>query len=186
MWLESEDNLGVNCMKLQEATIQGLIKKKTPDWKAAESKFGGLSWVPPWRTPVLPLRPESASASQTLNLKNMWKSHFRQKVDFGRLCFIQDGFSQTYLKGFISNYANKVKFIIFQWFCCHCLVSKSCATLCNPMDCSPPGSSVHGISQGRILEWTVNSFSRGSSQFKDRTRVSCILGRFFTTESQIF
>ena len=34
-------------MKLQEATIQGLIKKKTPDWKAAESKFGGLSWVPP-------------------------------------------------------------------------------------------------------------------------------------------
>ena len=38
---------------------------------------------------------------------------------------------------------------------CCCLVTKSCPTLCNPMDCSPPGSSVHGISQARILEWVV-------------------------------
>ena len=38
-----------------------------------------------------------------------------------------------------------------------------CPTLCNPMDCSPPGSSVHGISQARILEWVSISFSRGSS-----------------------
>ena len=44
------------------------------------------------------------------------------------------------------------------------LVSQSCLTLCNPMDCSPPGSSVHGISQTRTLEWVVISFSRGSSQ----------------------
>ena len=44
------------------------------------------------------------------------------------------------------------------------LVTKSCLTLCDPMDCSQPGSSVHGISQARILEWVAISFSRGSSQ----------------------
>ena len=40
------------------------------------------------------------------------------------------------------------------------LVAKLCLTLCDPMDCSPPGSSVHGISQARILEWVVVPFSR--------------------------
>ena len=55
-----------------------------------------------------------------------------------------------------------------------------CPTLCDPMDCSPPGSSVHEISQARILEWVAISFSRGSSQPRDRTRVSCTAGRFFT------
>ena len=43
------------------------------------------------------------------------------------------------------------------------LLDKSCSTLCNPMDCSPPGSSVHGIFQARILEWVASAFSRGSS-----------------------
>ena len=47
------------------------------------------------------------------------------------------------------------------------------------MDCSPPGSSIHGILQGRILEWVAISFSRGSSQPRDRTQVSCIAGRRF-------
>ena len=50
----------------------------------------------------------------------------------------------------------------------------------HPMDCSPPGSSVHGISQARILEWVAISFSRGSSWSRDRSQVSCIAGRFFT------
>ena len=54
------------------------------------------------------------------------------------------------------------------------LVSKSCPTVCYPMDYSPPGFSVHGISQARILEWVTFSFSRGSSQPRDQTRVSCI------------
>ena len=52
----------------------------------------------------------------------------------------------------------------------------SCLTLCDPMDCSPPGSSVHGIFQARILEWVSISFSRGSSQARDWTHISC-LGR---------
>ena len=52
--------------------------------------------------------------------------------------------------------------------------------LCNSMDCSPPGSSVHGILQARVLEWIAIPFSRGSSQPRDQTQVSHILGRFFT------
>ena len=49
-----------------------------------------------------------------------------------------------------------------------------CPTLCDPTDCSPPGSSAHGISQARILEWAAISSSMGSSRPRDRTRISCI------------
>ena len=59
---------------------------------------------------------------------------------------------------------------------------QSCPTLCNLMDCSPPGSSVHGISQARILEWVAIPFSRGSSRPRDQTPVSCLTGRYFTNE----
>ena len=55
-----------------------------------------------------------------------------------------------------------------------------CPMLCDTVICSPPGSSVHGILQARILEWVGISFSRGSSPSRDRTLVSCIPGRFFT------
>ena len=60
------------------------------------------------------------------------------------------------------------------------LVVQSIPTLCDLMDCSLPGSSIHRILQARILEWVAISFSRGSSWPRDRTRVSCIAGRFFT------
>ena len=59
-------------------------------------------------------------------------------------------------------------------------VAQPCLTLCNPMDCSLPGSSVHGILQARILEWLAIPFSRGSSQTRDWTQVSRIAGRFYT------
>ena len=65
------------------------------------------------------------------------------------------------------------------WLCV--LVSQSCPILCDPVDYSPPGSSVHGVSQARILEWVAISFSRGFSEPRDTTRiswVSCIAGRF--------
>ena len=57
---------------------------------------------------------------------------------------------------------------------CCCSVTQSCLTLWNPMDCSPPGSSVHGISQARTLEWVTVFFSRGSLQPRDGTPFSCI------------
>ena len=61
-----------------------------------------------------------------------------------------------------------------------CSVTQSCLMLCNPVDCSPPGASVHGTSQARILGWVAIPFSRGSSWPRDRTQVPCIAGRFFT------
>ena len=61
-----------------------------------------------------------------------------------------------------------------------CMCARSCPTLCNPMDCRIPGSSLHGILQAKILEWVAFSFSRRSSQPRDRTWVSCMTGRFST------
>ena len=69
---------------------------------------------------------------------------------------------------------------------CEHSVAQSCSTLCNLMDCTPPGSSVHGIFQGSILEWVAISFSRGSSWLLGLTREgtlspvsSALVGRFF-------
>ena len=59
-------------------------------------------------------------------------------------------------------------------------VAQSCPTLCDPMEYSLPGSSVHGIFQARILEWVAISFFRRSFWLRDWTRVSCIIGRRFT------
>ena len=58
--------------------------------------------------------------------------------------------------------------------------AQSCLTLCDPMDCSLPASSIHRIFQARVLEWVVISFSRGSPQPRDQTQVSCLPGRHFT------
>ena len=58
-------------------------------------------------------------------------------------------------------------------------VAQLCPSLCHPMDCSLPGSSVHGIFQATILEWAAISFSRGSSQPRDQTQVSRSVGRCF-------
>ena len=76
----------------------------------------------------------------------------------------------------------------FCWVCCTLagsplfLFSRWVVSNCEPMDCSPPGSSVHGISQARMLEWVAISFSRRSSWPRDWTSISCNTGRFFTTE----
>ena len=69
------------------------------------------------------------------------------------------------------------------------LVTQSCPTDCDTLDCSPPGFSVHGILQARILKWDAISYSRWSSQSRDQTSVSCVsvypavAGRFFTTST---
>ena len=66
--------------------------------------------------------------------------------------------------------------VILEWV----KVTQSCPTLCHPMDGSLSGFSVHGILQARILERAAISFSRGFSQSRDWTQVSCIAGGFFT------
>ena len=68
---------------------------------------------------------------------------------------------------------------------CDSVVSRSWLTLCNPMDYSPSGSSVRGLLQASILEWGAMPFSRGSSQFRDRTRVSLIQADSVPSETLI-
>ena len=75
-----------------------------------------------------------------------------------------------------------VDYLFYIWVCAKPL--QSYLTLCNPMDCNPPDSSVHGIFQARILEWVAIPFSRGSSRPRDQTCVSmspALVGSFFTT-----
>ena len=83
--------------------------------------------------------------------------------------------------------------LLFKASICVYVSVQSCPTLCDPMDCSLPGSSVHGISQVRILEWVTISSSRGSSQPRDQTHISYIscIGRWLlyhctTLEAQSF
>ena len=66
------------------------------------------------------------------------------------------------------------------------LVAQSCPTLCTPMDCGLPGSSVHGIFQTRILESVAITFSRESSRSRGQTQVSVIAGRFFIIWGKVY
>ena len=68
----------------------------------------------------------------------------------------------------------------FVWYLLPTEVTQSCPTLCDPMDCSLSGSSVHGIFQARVLEWIAISFSRGSSWPMNQTQISRTAGRCFT------
>ena len=81
-------------------------------------------------------------------------------------------FSLSLLESFLSSIQNCL--VLFT----SCLSLRACVLshvrLCNPMDCSPPVSSVHGIIQARILEWVAISYSKGSSQSRDQTCISCI------------
>ena len=76
-------------------------------------------------------------------------------------------------------YKWSLKALISYCVCAACLVGQSCLTLCDSVDYSPPGFSVHEILQARILEWAAIPFSRGSSPPRDWTGIYCIAGRFF-------
>ena len=104
-----------------------------------------------------------------------WKKSYdkpRQHIKKQRHYFVDKGpYSQSY--GFLSSH-------VWMWELGH---KEGCCPflpLCNPMDCSLPGSSVHGVLQARILEWVTMSFSRGSSWPRDWTQVTRIAGRLFT------
>ena len=82
------------------------------------------------------------------------------------------------LAGWLPSVASSVR------MCVHSKLLQLCLTLCNSMDCGPPGYSVHGIPQEKSLEWVAISYSRGSSQPRDQIHicyVSALAGRFFTT-----
>ena len=77
--------------------------------------------------------------------------------------------------------------LIYVCVCMHAKSLHSCLTLCDSLDCGPPGFSVSGISQARIPEWVAMPSCRGSSQSRDQTHVPCVscIGRWilyhFTT-----
>ena len=69
-------------------------------------------------------------------------------------------------------------------YACESSIAQPCLTLCNPVDCSPPGSSVHGILQATVLEWIATVFSRGSSCNPGiEFMFPALAGRFFTTSA---
>ena len=78
-------------------------------------------------------------------------------------------------------FLSKIHPNIYDLWKVQCVSHSVVSNFCNPMDCSLPGSSVHGILQARRQEWVAIPFSRGSSQPKDWTHVSHIAGGFFTT-----
>ena len=113
------------------------------------------------------------------------------KGNAGKLRFSQDSTFQYFTLFEMTQTLNEFlpfNFIQFQvtkiwrgYFAAAAKTLQSCPTLCDPIDCSPPGSPVPGILQARILEWVAFPFSSGSSQPRDQTEVSHIAGRFFTS-----
>ena len=109
---------------------------------------------------------------------------YREKVET-RAYFIFSGFKIT----MDSNYSHEIKRHLLFGRKAMTILSESenevaqlCLTLCDPMDCSLPGSSVHRIFQARVLEWAAISFSRGSSQPRDRTRSPALQADTLTSE----
>ena len=115
-------------------------------------------------------------------LKGSWRSPVVHRLHFENHCI-------KCSEGFIAK-SNLILDIKMHACLCVCSVSQSRLTLCHPIDCSPPDSSVHRISKARKLEWVAISSCRGSSQPRHQNCVSCITspsspvlaGRFFTTE----
>ena len=102
------------------------------------------------------------------------KSHLVTAYDLFNVLF--NLFANILLRNFASVFIRDV------CVCVSVLSHFSCVQICDTMDCSPPGFSVHGISHVRILEWISISFSRGSFQLRDQIYIFCITGRFFPTE----
>ena len=81
----------------------------------------------------------------------------------------------------ISFFIHSTLYFFFLGIVC-VLVAQSCPTPCDPMDCSPSGSSVHGILQARVVEWVAIPFSRGSSWTRDQTQVSSLQADSLSSE----
>ena len=106
----------------------------------------------------------------------VWASFWELVLDREAWCTVvhRVAKSQTDVTGWV-NWINVWKIISVE-----VLVTHSCPTLWNPIDCSPPGSSVHGILKARILKWIAIHFSRVFSRPRDWTQVSCVASTFFT------
>ena len=133
-----------------------------------------MAWLQQWQTPHQPgkihrnngaISSEDGNPSQEPSCRLSFSSHRSER---GHCSPLKP----------VTGKGNRISKISLQWN--EVRVAQLCLTLSNSIDCSPPGSSGHGILQARILEWVAIPFSRGSSQPRDQTCISCIAGRFFT------
>ena len=124
------------------------------------------TYCPPLCPPENSKRKGTVSRESLPGLAEKWHDSLGWQRDFPTLHL-----QSVCLKSLASNLALTLS---KSWSSCCCLVLKLHLTLCDPMNCSLPGSSVHGISQARILEWIAISFSRESSWPRDWTLISCI------------
>ena len=125
-------------------------------------------------------KPEDKTLKGTWMRKSGGESFEVKEKVLRRSCW--ESSSRQGMNGITERRRNKsVKLKQWEQGCC-CLVVKLSSTLGDPIDCSPQGCSVHGISQARVLEWAATSYFRGSSRSRDRTCISCTTDRFFTTE----
>ena len=149
--------------KPMDYTVHGILQARILEWVAFP--FSRASSQPWDQTQV------SRIAGRFFMLFFIW-------TDKTKLLLYSAG---NYIQYLVANHNGKLylKTMNIHMYVC-VLVTQSCLTICDPKDCSPWGSSVHGIPQARILQWVAIPFSRGSFLSRDRTWVSCIAGRFFT------
>ena len=125
-------------------------------------------YTPPWRLKVRALKSTCPGSNLSLTVYYLWTEPWITCVNLSVSPFLQHCSDEEQLRA------------------CVCVkLLQLCLTLCNPMDCSPPGSSVHGLFQARTLEWAAMPSSRGSFWPRDGNCISwnsCIAGRFFTAE----
>ena len=141
------------------SSVHGIFQARILEWVAI-SYSRGSSWPRNW-THI------SCTGRQILYHWDTWEaSHASMEINkYISSYHLKKKKKDFYHWSWCSQEASKWRpYISRSYFYC-CSVTQSCPTLCNdPMNCSPPGSSVHGILQARILEWVAISFSRGSSQ----------------------
>ena len=116
-------------------------------------------------------------SASLLTLKPQWTRYGVPSTPRMLFCYVssfEDSKLGCSFGDFCSTSYQQIPARMHQWKKVKALVAQSCPTLCDSMDCSPPGSSVHGILQARILEWAAIPFSRRSSPPRDQTPVSCI------------
>ena len=155
-----------------------------------------IPWRRKWQpTPVF--SPGKFHGQRSLEVYNPWGHRESNTTGCVHIHMYNNGFSSLsktrtcwYLMKIIGNiillikvfYKVKITWTCFQSSCYCCLVAQSCSSLCDPVDCTPPSSSVHGIPQAIIVKWVSISFSKGSSRPRDQTHVSCFVCELFTTE----
>ena len=153
----------------------------------------GLSWGMQDLVPKPGTEIQSLHWGQGVSAPNHWTNHQgspclcllinKSSRDRGNK-MMEESVDMEYmsLPGYLRTKSSR-RVILMVLYVCACMHAKSlqlCLTLCNPMDCSQPGSSVHRVLQARILGWVAMPFSRGSSWLRDWNWVSCIAGKFFT------